>query len=88
MPLRTFSSLMLSNGLIYPLPPGRKYRYMDANLTQRRRGLEEKVPDIRKTLNMVEYLNERRVSEFVHIVDDFMLLPSVFTIVERHGEDG
>ncbi|KAF9647915.1 Prefoldin subunit 3 [Thelephora ganbajun] len=40
-----------------------KYRYMDANLTQRRRGLEEKIPDIRKTLNMVEYLNERRVSK-------------------------
>ena len=40
----------------------RKYRYMDANLAQRRRGLEEKVPDIRKTLTMVEYLNERRVS--------------------------
>jgi hypothetical protein len=37
---------------------------MDANLTQRRRGLEEKIPDIRKTLNMVEYLQERRVSEF------------------------
>jgi len=37
-----------------------KYRYMDANLTQRRRGLEEKIPDIKKTLHMVEYLQERR----------------------------
>jgi len=34
---------------------------MDSNLTQRRRGLEEKIPDIRKTLSMVEYLRDRRV---------------------------
>ncbi|KAL0952892.1 hypothetical protein HGRIS_007111 [Hohenbuehelia grisea] len=37
-----------------------KYRYMDSNLTQRRRGLEEKIPDIKKTLAMVEYLQARR----------------------------
>lgn len=35
---------------------------MDTNLTQRRQGLEEKIPDIKKTLSMVEYLQERRVS--------------------------
>jgi len=39
----------------------RKYRYMDSNLTQRRCGLEEKIPDIKKTLSMVEYLRDRRV---------------------------
>ncbi|RPD60911.1 Prefoldin subunit 3 [Lentinus tigrinus ALCF2SS1-7] len=37
-----------------------KYRYMDQNLAQRRRGLEEKIPDIKKTLSMVEFLQERR----------------------------
>ncbi|KAM5538762.1 hypothetical protein V8D89_007484 [Ganoderma adspersum] len=37
-----------------------KYRYMDHNLTQRRRGLEEKIPDIKKTLAMVEFLQDRR----------------------------
>ncbi|KAJ8690759.1 hypothetical protein PTI98_012160 [Pleurotus ostreatus] len=37
-----------------------KYRYMENNLAQRRRGLEDKIPDIRKTLNMVEYLQSRR----------------------------
>ncbi|KAG8215450.1 Prefoldin subunit 3 [Butyriboletus roseoflavus] len=37
-----------------------KYRYMDANLTQRRKGLEDKIPDIKKTLHMVEYLQEIR----------------------------
>ena len=38
-----------------------KYRYMEANLTQKRASLEEKIPDIRKTLDVVEYLQERRV---------------------------
>jgi len=33
---------------------------MDANLTQRRKGLEDKIPDIRKTLHMVEFLQEKR----------------------------
>ncbi|KAH9064411.1 prefoldin subunit [Lactarius vividus] len=37
-----------------------KYRYMDSNLTQRRRGLEEKIPEIKKTLSMVEFLRDRR----------------------------
>ncbi|PCH42934.1 Prefoldin subunit 3 [Wolfiporia cocos MD-104 SS10] len=37
-----------------------KYRYMDNNLAQRRRGLEEKIPDIKKTLSMVEFLQDRR----------------------------
>ncbi|KAI0339524.1 Prefoldin subunit 3, partial [Trametopsis cervina] len=37
-----------------------KYRYMDQNLAQRRRGLEEKIPDIKKTLSMIEFLHERR----------------------------
>ncbi|KZT19578.1 Prefoldin subunit 3 [Neolentinus lepideus HHB14362 ss-1] len=37
-----------------------KYRYMDANLQQRRQGLAEKIPDIKKTLAMVEFLRERR----------------------------
>ncbi|TEB23079.1 prefoldin subunit [Coprinellus micaceus] len=37
-----------------------KYRYMEANLTQKRASLEEKIPDIRKTLDVVEYLQERR----------------------------
>jgi hypothetical protein len=34
---------------------------MDSNLTQRKRGLEEKIPDIKKTLSMVEFLRDRRV---------------------------
>lgn len=34
---------------------------MESSLTQRRGSLEEKIPDIKKTLDMVEYLLERRV---------------------------
>ncbi|KIL64366.1 hypothetical protein M378DRAFT_11565 [Amanita muscaria Koide BX008] len=37
-----------------------KYRYMENNLTQRRQSLEEKMPDIKKTLDMVEFIHERR----------------------------
>ncbi|KAF7306323.1 Prefoldin subunit 3 [Mycena indigotica] len=37
-----------------------KYRFMDGNLGQRRASLEEKIPDIKKTLKMVEFLQERR----------------------------
>ncbi|KAF5353504.1 hypothetical protein D9756_007971 [Leucocoprinus leucothites] len=37
-----------------------KYRYMDGTLTQRRASLEEKIPDIKKTLDMVEFLKDRR----------------------------
>ncbi|SJL06935.1 related to prefoldin subunit 3 [Armillaria ostoyae] len=44
-----------------------KYRYMDDNLAQRRKGLEEKIPDYKKTLDMVEYLQERRVRDPVYI---------------------
>lgn len=41
----------------------RKYRYMDSNLAQRRKGLEDKIPDIKKTLGMVEFLAERKGKE-------------------------
>lgn len=39
----------------------RKYRYMEVNLGQRKKGLLEKIPDISKTLDMVRFLKERRV---------------------------
>ncbi|KIM29180.1 hypothetical protein M408DRAFT_119789 [Serendipita vermifera MAFF 305830] len=37
-----------------------KYKYMEANLGQRRRGLEEKIPDIKNSLAVVEMLQQRR----------------------------
>ncbi|KAJ3505826.1 hypothetical protein NMY22_g17441 [Coprinellus aureogranulatus] len=47
-----------------------KYRYMEANLTQKRASLEEKIPDIRKTLDVVEYLQERREGKSKSSEDD------------------
>ncbi|KAG6840926.1 hypothetical protein C0991_003184 [Blastosporella zonata] len=47
-----------------------KYRYMDGNLTQRRQNLEEKIPDIKKTLDMVEHLQERREGKSKASEDD------------------
>ncbi|KAK6977444.1 Prefoldin subunit 3, partial [Favolaschia claudopus] len=47
-----------------------KYRFMESNLTQRRAGLEDKIPDIRKTLMMVEYLHERREGKSKATEDD------------------
>lgn len=49
---------------------------MDANLTQRRKGLEDKIPDIRKTLHMVEFLQEQRVS--------LLLLTRASTLSDDH----
>ncbi|KAF8507694.1 prefoldin subunit [Hysterangium stoloniferum] len=37
-----------------------KYRYMELNLSQRRKALDEKIPDIKKTLTMVQFLQDRR----------------------------
>ncbi|TFK26927.1 prefoldin subunit [Coprinopsis marcescibilis] len=37
-----------------------KYRYMDSSLTGRRASLEEKIPDIKKTLDMVEFIRDRK----------------------------
>ncbi|THH15867.1 hypothetical protein EW146_g4685 [Bondarzewia mesenterica] len=47
-----------------------KYRYMDSNLSQRRRSLEEKIPDIKKTLTMVQYLRDRREGKSAVPADD------------------
>ncbi|EJD05147.1 Prefoldin, subunit 3 [Fomitiporia mediterranea MF3/22] len=47
-----------------------KYRYMEANLTQRKAAIEVKIPDIRKTLTMVEFLAEQREGKKVKSDDD------------------
>ncbi len=40
---------------------GRKYQFMEANTQRRLEGLKEKVPDIQKTLDMVRFLETRKV---------------------------
>jgi len=50
----------------------RKYRYMDGTLAQRRANLEEKIPDIKKTLDMVEFIRDRRVS-LIHCIENIVV---------------
>lgn len=45
-----------------PLPSYRKYRFMEANSLQRRQGLEDKVPELERTIAMVETLQRKKVS--------------------------
>jgi hypothetical protein len=37
-----------------------KYQFMEINTQRRGQGLREKIPDIRKTLDMVNFLKTRR----------------------------
>lgn len=39
-----------------------KYKMMEADRQQRRRALDDKIPEMKKTLNMVLFLKEKRVS--------------------------
>ncbi|KAG0175353.1 peptide chain release factor 1 [Apophysomyces sp. BC1034] len=40
-----------------------KYKFMEVNLMQRRKVLEEKIPEIEKTIAMVDFLIERKESD-------------------------
>ncbi|KAK0534779.1 hypothetical protein OC834_001759 [Tilletia horrida] len=40
-----------------------KYKFMEASTAQRRKALEDKIPDIRKTLQMVEHLKTLKEAE-------------------------
>jgi len=39
----------------------RKYQFMEVNTQRRAAGLKEKIPDIQKTLDMVQFLKRRKV---------------------------
>lgn len=69
---RTRCSATPEGSLIDTERKRRKYRYMDGNLTQRRASLEEKIPDIKKTLAMVAFLRDRRVSKIPCTGDCFL----------------
>lgn len=47
-----------------------KYRFMENNLTQRKGSLEEKIPDIKKTLAMVVFMQGRREGKSKASSDD------------------
>lgn len=44
----------------------RKYQFMELNLQRRVAGLNDKMPDIKKTLETVRFLKTRRVWHFYH----------------------
>jgi hypothetical protein len=56
-----------------------KYCYMDSNLTQLRRRLEEEVPDIKMIWKMVEFLRDRRVSDIYEGCGATFCRPSAFS---------
>ncbi|KAF8654763.1 hypothetical protein AX16_003418 [Volvariella volvacea WC 439] len=61
-----------------------KYRFMDSNLAQRRGSLEEKIPDIKKTLDMVIFLRDRREGKKPTSEDD----EDLDDLEEEEAEEG
>jgi hypothetical protein len=51
----------------------RKYQFMEVNLQRRMAGLRDKIPDIRKTLETVQFLKLRRVGDVWHHVGECQL---------------
>jgi hypothetical protein len=43
------------------MPEARKYQFMEQNLQRRVIGLKDKLPDIQKTLDTVQFLKARKV---------------------------
>ncbi|KAI8365929.1 Prefoldin subunit-domain-containing protein [Radiomyces spectabilis] len=54
-----------------------KYKFMEINLLQRRKVLEEKIPEIEKTIAMVEYLTEKQASD-EPVYSDFELNDTLY----------
>jgi hypothetical protein len=44
-----------------------KYKMMEVDRQQRRRGLEDKIPEMKKTLAMVQHLKDKRVSALIYV---------------------
>ncbi len=45
----------------------RKYQFMEANMQRRAAGLKDKMPDIQKTLETVQFLKTRKVRDYCDI---------------------
>ncbi|WFD29545.1 hypothetical protein MSPP1_000554 [Malassezia sp. CBS 17886] len=65
----------------------RKYKYMEASTAQRRKGLEQKIPDISKTLDMVRYLKAQkdagRTTETTFEMSDTLFARATVAPVDR-----
>ena len=57
-----------------------KYQFMEVNAQRRGQGLREKIPDIRKTLEMVRFLVLRK-----EVIEPGHLSPTLFFVSELHA---
>jgi hypothetical protein len=55
---------------------------MELNLNQRRKGLEVKIPDIKKTLDIVDYLLERKNGKVI-LPPNYPLTPLLTCILPK-----
>ncbi|CAI8011381.1 Prefoldin subunit 3 [Geodia barretti] len=58
-----------------------KYKFMEANLRQKKQRLKAQIPDIQKTLDVVKFLKSRQTSSDTH-TSHFMLSEGVFASAE------
>jgi hypothetical protein len=76
-------------GVSWPWPwlTARKYRYMEVNLSQRRKGLETKIPDIEQTLSVVKFLQNRRKKAAGEDVEEEVLSDDEDDDLDADGEE-
>ncbi|KAL4881061.1 prefoldin subunit 3 [Aspergillus karnatakaensis] len=55
-----------------------KYQFMEVNTTRRANGLREKIPDIKKTLEMVRFLKSRKESNAAPLETNFELNDTLY----------
>ncbi|KAL4872369.1 hypothetical protein BDV12DRAFT_193466 [Aspergillus spectabilis] len=55
-----------------------KYQFMEVNTSRRATGLREKIPDIKKTLEMVRFLNSRRENNAAPLETNFELNDTLY----------
>ncbi|KAL3468512.1 Prefoldin subunit-domain-containing protein [Aspergillus heterothallicus] len=64
-----------------------KYQFMEVNTTRRAAGLREKIPDIKKTLEMVRFLKARRENSLGPLETNFELNDTLYARAAIDTED-
>lgn len=65
----------------------RKYQFMEVSTQRRLEGLREKVPDIQSTLDMVQFLETRKVGRSLPVEDESGMLRWACRLTEVDGVD-
>lgn len=63
-----------------------KYKMMEVDRQQRKRALEEKIPEMKKTLTMVEHIKSKRVSVFYCTSFHYKIDVNLLVFVGRKGD--